>query len=257
MDVVTIPNPRKLIIPDPGYTIYECDLKGADAQVVAWDSEDEDLKAAFRTNVDVHSKNAEDMWGSAFTSLPADSMARHKKRQSCKHAVHGTNYGSTPQGLSHHPAIGWTVHEADQFQKRWFSLHPKIGPITRPGSWHFRTQAQLDKNNTIRNAFGHQRVFFGRPSESFTEALAWKPQCTVAIVCFEGAMQLEERLPDVQMLLNNHDSNVFQRPSSRDGEIASLIAAMEIIVPYPDPLIIPWEVKMSHKSWGECEKVKV
>lgn len=83
---LVLPNVRKLIIPDPGYAIYEADLAGADAQVVAWEAEDDDLKSAFRAGLDVHSKNAEDMWGTEFTRLPIGSHARHTKKtaeQSC------------------------------------------------------------------------------------------------------------------------------------------------------------------------------
>ena len=51
---IRLPNVRKLFITDPGYVMYEADLKGADAQVVAWEAEDDDLKAAFRAGVDIH-----------------------------------------------------------------------------------------------------------------------------------------------------------------------------------------------------------
>lgn len=75
---LVLPNVRKLFIPDPGYTIYEADLRGADAMVVAWEADDEDLKDAFRRGLDVHAKNAEDMLGSLFTH--AVGHARDKIR---------------------------------------------------------------------------------------------------------------------------------------------------------------------------------
>lgn len=243
---VILPNVRKMFIPDPGCVIMDADLAGADAQVVAWEADDEDLKNAFRKGLDVHSKNAEDLWGSAFTRL--EGVARHRKRQQCKHAVHGTNYGGSPNALSHHPAIGWTVHEADQFQKRWFSIHPKIK------QWHTRTQRNLDTSQTATNAFGYRRVFFDRPDKCFTEALAWVPQSTVAITTFEGAIQLEERLPYVQMLLQVHDSIVFQIPKNKAQDYKAIQEALKVPIPYPDPLTIQWGIKLSDKSWGDCKK---
>lgn len=250
MQEVILPNIRKIFIPDPGYDIYDCDLSGADAQVVAWEADDEDLKEAFRKGLDVHSKNAEDMFGTAFTKLEKGTHARKAKRQSCKHAVHGTNYGGTARTIAAHPSINWTVHEADQFQKRWFALHPAIK------RWHLRIQSELDRGKTVRNAFGYRRVFFDRPEEVFPEALAWVPQSTVALVSFYGALQLEAKYEWIEMLLQNHDSLVFQAPQRYRGYTNEIKNGLSIVIPYPDPLTIPWGCARSSMSWGDVEEVK-
>lgn len=249
-----LPNIRKIFIPDPGKVLFDCDLSGADAQVVAWEADDTELKLAFKKRLDVHAYNAESLWGKAFTSLPSDSYARYEKRQQTKKAVHATNYATSPRTIA--MALGWTVHEADTFIKRWFSIHPKIGPTAKPGSWHNRIQRQLDTDKTISNCFGYRRVFFDRPDAVFPEALAWGPQSTVALVSFRGALQLERRCPWVEMLLQNHDSIVFQVPKAQAGEYTEIRAGLNIVCPYPDPLTIPWGLSRSEKSWGECEKVK-
>ena len=59
---VELPNVRKLFVPDPGYLIGEVDLVGSEAQIIAWDAGDEDLKAAFRAGLNVHLKNARDVF---------------------------------------------------------------------------------------------------------------------------------------------------------------------------------------------------
>src|SRR5688572_14551564 len=109
---IKLPNVRKLLIPDPGYTMFDADLVGADAQVVAWEAEDEDLKAAFRAGLDVHDKNAEDMFGRAYTQLAGDkdSGPKSRKRKECKQGVHLTNYGGTARAITQ--VLGWTRHEA-------------------------------------------------------------------------------------------------------------------------------------------------
>lgn len=247
MEAYILPNIRKMFIPDPGYDIYDCDLSGADAQVVAWEADDTDLKAAFRAGLDVHSKNAEDMFGHEFTQL--SGHARYKKRQSCKHAVHGTNYGGTARTIAAHPSINWTVHEADRFQKRWFDIHPAIK------RWHVRTQSTLNRSKTVSNKFGYRRVFFDRPDAVFPEALAWVPQSTVALVSFKGALQLEARTPWVEMLLQNHDSIVFQAPIRYRAFDKQIRKDLEIAIPYDDPLVIPVGLKRSATSWGEVEEV--
>lgn len=249
--LVSLPNVRKIFIPDPGYVLFDADLSGADAQVVAWEAEDEDLKAAFRAGIDVHDKNAEDMWGAEYTKLPGNKKEGPKsvKRKQTKKAVHATNYGASSRTVA--IALGWTVHNADSFQKRWFSIHPGIKK-----NFHGNIEASLRLNRTIRNRFGFHRVFFDRLDAAFTEALAWIPQSTVALISFEGALQLEERCPYVEMLLQVHDSLVFQVPKGKEDPRA-LISGLAVPVPYDDPLTIPWGLAASEKSWGECKEIKV
>lgn len=246
---LVLPNVRKLIIPDPGYEIYEADLAGADAQVVAWEAEDEDLKAAFRAGLKIHAKNAEDMWGAEYTKLPIDSHARYAKTQQNKVAVHLTNYGGTSRTLA--ISQGWTVHEADRFQKKWFSLHPGIKT-----NFHGKIERELNTTKIITNIFGFQRPYFDRPAQCFTEALAWKPQSVVAINTYLGAFQLEERVPEVEILLQVHDSLVFQLPIRTTYTPITLREALKVKTPYADPLYIPWGLAKSAKSWGECEEIE-
>jgi DNA polymerase I len=257
---VTLPNVRKIFIPDGGYIMYEADLKGADAQVVAWEAEDEDLKSAFRQGIDVHSKNAEDMWGSSFTNLAEKSHARNAKRQECKHTVHGVNYGCTPRTTA--IQRGWLVKDAERFHTRWLQLHPGIR------RWHERVKADLARDRTITNAFGFRRVFFDRPDNCFTEALAWTPQSTVAINTYHGALQLERRYWPEQLdpryfpseseraglLLQTHDSVNFQFKIGETPPAKEIQETLLVKTPYPDPLYIPWDLKASAKSWGDMQK---
>lgn len=242
------PNVRKLFIPDPGYLMFEADLKGADAQVVAWEADDDDLKAAFRAGVDLHIKNATDMWGTAFTSLAEGSHARDFKRQECKHTVHGINYGCSPRTTA--IQRGWIVAEAERFHRRWFSLHPGI-----PNNFHGGTRRQLEADRTVWNKFGFRRVYFDRIDDCFTEALAWTPQSTVAINTYLGALALEQKYPQVEILLQDHDSLVFQIPIRSPIKAAEIQATLLVKTPYDDPLYIPWDLKVSDRSWGEMEKI--
>ena len=53
-----LPNLRRLFVPDPDYIIIDVDLERADAQVVAWEADDEELKQMFREGVDIHEENS-------------------------------------------------------------------------------------------------------------------------------------------------------------------------------------------------------
>lgn len=257
-----LPNVRKLIIPDPGYTIFEADLAGADAQVVAWEADDDDLKAAFRAGLDVHHKNAEDMWGSEYINLPGSpsdgSTPKGKKRKTVKNSLHLTNYGGSARTLA--SSQGWTIHEAEKFQRRWFSLHPGIAR-----EFHGRVRSSLERSRTVTNRYGFRSVFFDRIDSCFTEALAWIPQSTVALVTYLGTLDgLEPAIPEAEVLLQVHDSIVFQIPTrllessgsvGRSYSITDIRRALQVVTPYDDPLIIPWGLSMSEKSWGDCTEV--
>lgn len=259
----TMPNVRKMFIPDPGYVIFDVDLAGADAQVVAYEAEDMDLINAFKGGLDVHSKNAEDLWGRSFTSLAGDkdNGPKSKRRKECKQAVHATNYGGSPRTLS--KVLGWTVAEATAFQKRWFDIHPGIKQ-----NFHGRIEASLRNSRMVTNRFGMRRVYFDRIDSCFTEALAWVPQSTVAEVSFRGGLQLIERTGGVydergqllrfgwvEILLQVHDSLVFQVRKENAHRIEELRAGLRYPVPYanPNPLVIQWGVAKSDVSWGDCQ----
>ena len=59
---IELPNIHKLFIPDPGHFIAEADLSSAEAQVVAWEAGDQDLMEAFKAGLNVHIKNARDVF---------------------------------------------------------------------------------------------------------------------------------------------------------------------------------------------------
>jgi DNA polymerase-1 len=242
---VALPNVRKLFIPDPGYMLFDADLAGADAQVVAAESSDTDLLKAFEEGLDVHVKNATDLWGSGFTSLVDN--ARYQRRQQCKQAVHGTNYGAHPKTLS--TILGWSVREAQTFQDRWFALHPGIK------EWHRRVDSDLRDTRIARNRFGYRIIYFDRIEALLPQALAWIPQSTVALTAFRGALQLEQRCSEVEILLQVHDSVVFQVPFRFADSVGRFKEALTVPIPYDPPLTIQWGLARSEKSWGDCEKV--
>jgi len=248
-----LPNIRKMFIPDVGKVIVDADLAGADAQVVAWEADDASLKAAFRAGISVHLKNGEDMFGARFTQAEGHhkNMGTPKGQMydQLKRAVHLTNYLGQPKGMNLNPNIGWPIHECVQFQTRWFTLHPGIK------TWHRRIEHDLYTSRSVRNRFGYRIVFFDRIDSILTNAVAWGPQSTVAEVCFRGGLRLR-RLPWVEILLQVHDSLVFQIPSHRWGNPSTEETIREhltVPVPYPDPLVISWGIAGSEKSWGDCK----
>ncbi len=227
-----LPNIRKLFIPDDGYTFFDGDLDRADLQVVVWEAGDDELKEILRKGVDVHEENAK-LLGCT--------------RQEAKMWVHGTNYGGTPRTMAIN--CGLTVHSAEQMQARWFAAHPGIL------KWHERTKAQLLSRRYVENKYGYRRFYFDRVEGLLSEALAWIPQSTVALTINRIWLKIYQEIPEAQVLLQVHDSLAGQVPTGRAEEVISHIqrAASSIVIPYEDPLVIPFSIKTSTKSWGDCK----
>jgi DNA polymerase I-like protein with 3'-5' exonuclease and polymerase domains len=276
---IALPNIRKLFKPDPGYTIGEADLAGADAQVVAWEANAPKLKQIFREGKKVHVENGRMMYGEAFMG-PSGKREPYYTR--VKVGGHATNYGALARTVA--GALSISVHEADRFQKRWFEIHPEIL------EWHKRINSQISTTRMVSNKFGYRRFYWDRISELLPEALAWVPQSTVALVANQGLVNthrhytyqdplqawvaentryktiydpeyllLRERLEALgfQMLLQVHDSIVFQYPTRAEAEVLSALRrALTVTIPYDDPLIIPWGLKTSTINWGVAEERK-
>ena len=265
---IRLPNIRKMFIPDPGFTIVDMDLSGADAQVVAWEAEDDDLKEAFRKGLKVHIKNSRDLFPEETKDLSDEELKATRLYKEVKTAVHGFNYGASPKTIA--SRLKWKVAKATEFREKWFYLHPGIP------RWHRRLERHLQGREcwwcrtrqdelgsrcrecgrhlgrTIRNAFGYRRIYFDRIDGILPQALAWIPQSTVALVTTRALLIIEKEFPFVQLLLQVHDSIVFQIPFAYEGELPRIKERLDQIeVPYPDPLRIPWGIGKSRKSWGD------
>ena len=229
-DDLSLPNVRKIFIPDPGYTFFDMDLDRADLQVVVWEADDLELKQMLRENVDVHAENARVLGCS---------------RQMAKSWVHGTNYGGSPRTMAIN--CGLTVKDAERMQTRWFAAHPGIE------RWHRRTEVQLKTKRFVSNKFGYRRYYFDRVDALLPEALAWIPQSTVACVINRAWVNIHKNVPEVQVLLQVHDSLAGQFPTNSAGNVVpKLLDAARVLVPYDDPLVIPASIKTSTVSWGDC-----
>lgn len=223
-----LPNIRKMFIPDNGYTFFDLDLDRADLQVVVWEANDAELKQMLREGVDIHAENAKVL---------------HISRQLAKSWVHGTNYAGGPRTMAIN--CGLTVADAEKMQKRWFEAHPGIK------RWHERTETELRNRRIVRNKYGYVRFYFERVEGLLSEALAWIPQSTVAVTVNKIWRNIYDNLPEVQVLLQVHDSLGGQYPKGFDPN--RIRAESHIVIPYPDPLIIPVGIKVSDKSWGDCQ----
>ena len=254
-DPYSLPNLRSMFGPDTGFTFFDMDLDRADLQVVVWEADDQMLKTALRIGADIHLLNAfvldekeppplEELVES-HPKYPDHRGPRKLKREFAKVFCHATNYG----GGSRTVAIntGRTVHEIDRAQRIWFGAHPGIE------TWQGEIKAQVLKRHYVENKFNYRWYIFDRLDAILPEALAWIPQSTVSIVINKIWMNIYKNIPEVEVLLQVHDSLAGQFPRHRkDHCLSELLKHSQVTIPYPDPLIIPTGIGVSDTSWGDC-----
>jgi DNA polymerase I-like protein with 3'-5' exonuclease and polymerase domains/uracil-DNA glycosylase len=241
-----LPNIRKLFLPDPGYTIFDMDLKSADFYTVVWEADDDEFRQALDSGIDMHGLNAKNLFGLS-CGVGEVKKLHNAKRQLAKIWCHATNYGAGARNMA--IACGITIHEAEKLRARWFQMHPGIE------AWHKRAEHELHVHRRVSNAFGYRMAFFGRTDAALPEALAWKPQSTTGCVINRAWANIARNIPEVQMLIQVHDSLVGQYPTHLHDTMPQRILdqALAVVVPYERPLVIPAGIATSNVSWGDCE----
>ena len=241
-DGLSLPNVRKLFIPDPGMTFFDIDLSSADLRIVVWESDEQEMKAMLREGLDPYTEIAKE-----FYNDPSITKA-DPRRQTFKSFAHGTNYLGTAKGLAER--LGLSVHEAERTQQWYFGRFPKIK------KWQDDLKDQVIKRRMVSNVFGYRCYFFDRIEGTiFNQAAAWIPQSTVACLINRAYVNIDRELPQVEILLQVHDSLAGQYPSHLGDWLAKqIVQQAEIALPYTgDPLTIPIGIKTSCESWGGCE----
>lgn len=236
-----LPNVRTLFIPDPGMTFFDIDLSAADLRIVVWESDCKEMKAMLRAGLDPYTEIAKE-----FYHDPSITK-KDSRRQTFKSFAHGTNYLGTAKGLAQR--LGLSIHEAEKTQKWYFGRFPEIK------TWQDNLKDQVLKRRMVSNVFGYRYYFFDRIEGTiFNQAAAWIPQSTVACLINRGYKNIEDNLPEVQVLLQVHDSLAGQFPTNLGSwAVDRIIEECSIELPYPgDPLTIPVGIKTSTESWGGC-----
>lgn len=250
-----LPNMRSMYVPDPGFTFFDMDLDRADLQVVVWEADDKDLKTALHMGVDIHLLNVYAIDGQepppyeelveTHPKYPDHRGPRKHKREFAKVFCHATNYGGGARTVAAN--TGRTIAEIERAQRIWFGAHPGIK------RWHDRTLAQVTAKHYVENKFGYRWHIFDRLDGILPEALAWIPQSTVGCYINRIWVAIHEQIPEVEVLIQVHDSLAGQFPMHKtDYCIKRIKEVSQIVIPYEDPLIIPVGISTSNVSWGDC-----
>ena len=235
-----LPNVRKLFLPDEGMEFFDIDLDSADLRIVVWESDCKEMKQMFTEGLKPYVEVAKEYFRDPTITK------NHPAYKQFKALCHATNYLGTPSGIS--GRIGLNVAEVERIQKWYFGKFPEIA------KWQELVKHSVNTRRYVENVFGYRMYIFDRIEGTiYNEAIAWKPQSTVACLINRGYQNIHQSEQDIQVLLQVHDSLGGQYPVDlRDYAQRKIIEHCSVALPYEEPLIIPVGIKTSPVSWGDC-----
>jgi DNA polymerase I-like protein with 3'-5' exonuclease and polymerase domains len=180
-------------------------------------------------------------------------------RQLAKKLGHGTNYYGAPRTMAKHSKVA--THVIEEFQHNYFQAFPVIGSTDRKDTttlhWHNYVRNSLRDVHSLTSLLGRRRNFFGRANEDSTlrEAIAYEPQSMTADEIDTGLLRLW-RSKRVQVLVQVHDSILFQYPEEEEDEIipwAIKTLQVELALKKGRKFFVPVDAKVGW-NWGEIDE---
>lgn len=256
---------RSVFVADPGMKFANLDLEQADARNVGalcwdllidnsdWSEADVGRYLDACEGGDLHTtvckmSNPILEWDQGKTDREiADQIAyRHLTfRDLTKKLGHGSNYLGTPPTMAKHAKL--PVQTVKTFHENYFSAFPCIP------AWHLSIINQIKSHQPLTTLYGRRRHFFGRPTDASThrKAIAYSPQSMTGDEINTGILSLW-RANRVQLLLQVHDSILFQYPEEQENEIipwALETLRSTIILKKGREFSVPTEAKTGW-NWG-------
>jgi hypothetical protein len=128
-----------------------------------------------------------------------------------------TNFYGQPPTMAKHAQL--PVEMIVAFQQSYFKAFPGIR------KWHTHVAQTLLKEGQITTLLGRKRYFLDRLTEDSTlrKAIAYEPQSITADTIDEGLLNIWRKYPQVQLLLQVHDSILLQYPEHLEDELLPLL----------------------------------
>jgi hypothetical protein len=160
-----------------------------------------------------------------------------------------TNYYGQPHTMAKHTKVDKA--QVEVFQQNYFAAFPCIQ------EWHRSVIYQLKEFGYLTTLLGRRRFFFGRHNEDSTvrEAIAYGPQGSTAEEIDEGYLRVWRKFPQVQLLVQVHDSILMQIPQSEVNTLVPEILEtmkVEIELEGGRKFHVPLEAKVGW-NWGDVQ----
>jgi DNA polymerase I len=229
---------RQAFIPEEGNALASIDYSQIELRLMAHLSQDPRLTKAFNSGMDIHQATAAEVWGLPPDQVPAD------KRRAAKAINFGLMYGLSAFGLA--KQLGIARGEAQQYMETFFARYTGIK------SFMDGTRARAREQGFVETMFG--RRLYLPDINSRNAAVRQYAERTAINAPLQGSAAdliklamidvqrfLDEKAPEVLMIMQVHDELVFEGPAAIVKKIAPVLAdRMSRIHPIAVPLVADW-----------------
>ncbi len=239
---------RKMFIPQEGCVLVDADYSQIELRVLAHIADDEAMKHAFLSGMDIHTATASQVF-----SVPAEAVTPLQRRHA-KAVNFGIVYGISEFSLA--DDIGVSRYEAKAYIDSYLAnykgvkayMKQVVADATRLGYTQTlygrkRTIPELKSANfNIRQ--GAERIALNTPIQGTAADLM-----KLAMIHVDKA--LSEQYPEARLLLQVHDELIVECPKEIAEQVATLVSAeMEQVAQLNVPLLA--EAKFGN-SWYEAK----
>ena len=211
---------RSAFIADEGYSLISADYSQIELRIIAHISDDNNLKNAFKNNIDIHSLTASEVFG-----VPIEDMSQDIRRKA-KAINFGIIYGISPFGLSNQLDISRS--EASDYRRSYFEKFPSIRD-------YMESTKEFAKNNGfVKTLFGRKCIIDdpgnrGPGGKAFMERAAINApiQGTAADIIKRAMIKIPKNLKkenlETKMIMQVHDELVFETKDSEIEKTMSIV----------------------------------
>lgn len=224
---------RKFFVAKEGCVLVDADYSQIELRVLAAAADDENMCEAFRTNTDIHTVTASQVF-----NMPMD-MITPLLRSRAKAVNFGIVYGIGAFSLA--KDIGVSRAEADSYIKKYLAHYAGVSAymeqcIQRAKDCGYsetllkrrRYLPELRSSNGMLRAFG-ERVARNMPIQGTAADI-------IKIAMIRVYNRLQNELPDVKLIMQVHDELILEAPEPLAGRAAEILKeemenAMNLQVP--------------------------
>ncbi|MCA9552080.1 MAG: chorismate-binding protein, partial [Myxococcales bacterium] len=224
---------RKVFLAEDGNLLVSVDYSQIELRVLAHFCQDPVLVKAFQENADVHTRTA-----AALFEIPPEAVTREQRTQA-KAVNFGVLYGMGPVRLARDLKI--PRRTASQFVKDYFERQPGVRRFIDD------TLEDAKKTGQVRTLLGRRRLISdinsrNRGARAAAERIATNTPIQgsaadlikLAMIRVSGVLQ--ERFPEVKLLLQVHDELLLEAPEAQAQDVAAMVKReMEGIFPLEVP----------------------
>ncbi|MBN2267590.1 MAG: DNA polymerase I [Candidatus Babeliaceae bacterium] len=240
---------REAFIPPEGHLFISADYSQIELRVLAYLSQDENLKKAFERGEDIHARTAAGLF-----DVPLKDVTS-TQRQLAKRINFSILYGLTPYGLSKDLDI--SMSDAKTYIDRYMDHYPGVS------AWMDEVVEETKKHGYVTTLWGRKRAIPGIYEKNKNlynlarrVAINTKAQGTSADLMKLGMIalhkKLERKFPEAKMVLQIHDELLITAPKNEAQKVAELSKeVLEEIVKWNVPLVI--QIRLG-TNWHEASK---